>query len=138
VSPFGDLLICLHKSCFKSKATRELAPDLKFVNSSPSADFNSRSHLSFKIKPDISVYRGSDSNISTESASAEIYFELKWNSGDDPFGSVHGVEQVIDGKTVSVQSFFRETKAAENVLGQVTSLWSLNLARNFAHTFILF
>ena len=133
------LLIRLNKSCFKIEATQKFAPDLKFVNSSSSVDSNPRSDFSFKTKPDISVYRNSDSKITTDSASkgptdsasVEIFIEFKWDPGDDPFGDMHEVKRVIDGKTVSVQSFLHETKAADDTLGQITSYAAAQLGSQF-------
>lgn len=60
--------------------------------------------------------------------SVEIFIELKWCSGDDPFGDV---QWVIDGKTVSVPSFLHETKSADDTLGQITTYAAAHLGSQF-------
>jgi hypothetical protein len=134
VSPFGRPLYppsAVHIPCFKIEATEKFAPHLKLVDSSNSVDSNTFSDFPFKIKPDISVYRGSDPRTTspgfTDSATAEIFIEFKWSRGDDPFDDVHDVIQ--DGKTV--RCFFRETKAGDDTLGQITSYAAVQLGAQF-------
>ena len=122
----------LHKSCLKINTTAPFAPDLRFVNSSSTVDCNPHSDIPFKIKPDVSVYpAGLDSNIVTDSASAEIFIEFKWRPEDDPFSDVHDVQRTIDEDTVTVQSFLHETKAADDTLGQITSYVAAQLGSQF-------
>jgi hypothetical protein len=116
--------------------SQNFTPALKFVNSSLTVDCNSLCYFPFKIKPDVSVYcHNSDPNIITDSASVELFIEFKWNSKDNPFGDVHDVEQVVDGVTLSVQSFLYETKGANNTLGQIITCAAVQLGLQF-HTHI--
>jgi hypothetical protein len=104
--------------------------DLKFVNSSSSPDCNQRSLLPFKIKPDISIYPPTTAgNVATDSALVEMFIEFKWYPSDDPFGDV----RVSDSNG---RSFLRDTKAAYDTLGQITSYAAAQLGAQFrTHVF---
>ena len=65
---------------FKNATSRQYtpSPDLEFINSSSFADCNPLSMFPFRIKPDISIYSlTEDDNVTTNSASAEIFIEFK-------------------------------------------------------------
>lgn len=133
VSPSGRPLylpLIVHMLCFKIEASQKFTPCLVFVNSSKSGDSNAFSDFSYKIKPDISVYCASDfrtTSSGTDSTTAEIFIEFKWNRGDNPFGDLHNVLQ--DGKPV--WCFLHETKAGDDTLGQRTSYAAVQLSAQF-------
>lgn len=70
--------------------------------------------MPFKIKPDVSVYTFDPSPNLMDSSSAEIFIKFKWDATDNPFCSVHDIQQVVDGKIMTVKSFLHETKAADD------------------------
>jgi hypothetical protein len=73
--------------------SQPFAPDLVFVNSHAHPDSNAYTAFSFKIKPDISVYRRSDfiaSKCISDSSLVEVIVEFKWLDRDDPFGDASG------------------------------------------------
>jgi hypothetical protein len=93
-------------------------------------DRNPQSNFLFDIKPDISVYSGSpDPSIKTDSSLAEIFIEFKWKISDDPFCNVDG-----DRRT-----FLRDTKKADDTLGQITAYAAVQLAAQFrTHAYFVF
>lgn len=122
-------------SLFKVKATKELTPDLRVVNSSEFDDRNPQLDFPFKIKPDISVYRFDlPAPIMTDSSLAEIFIEFKWQTSDDPFYSRR------DHPTLpNASSFLRESKTARDTLGQITSYAVAQLGSQFrTHLFSVF
>ena len=68
----------------------------------------------------------------TNSALAEIFIEFKWDPTDDPFCDVFEVDH-------EYQSFLRETKAAHDTLGQITSYAAAQLGAQFrTHVYSVF
>ncbi|KAN0120535.1 hypothetical protein V8E52_004362 [Russula decolorans] len=112
--------------------SRQYIHDLKFVNSSAFNDCNTRCGFPFKIKPDVSVYPPTtDDNVTTNSALVEIIIEFKWHPRDDPFGDVHGLDPN--------RPFIRDTKAAHDTLGQITSYAAAQLGAQFrTHIFSIY
>jgi len=129
--------LCLYYfSCIllvKVATTRKFTSGLKVVNSSSHCDRNVRTDFSFKIKPDISIYRTdttkSDPGIKTDSSVVEIFIEVKWHPNDDPFGDVHDAQCPDCGGTV--QTFLRDTKSAKDTLGQITSYAAVQFGAQF-------
>jgi hypothetical protein len=116
---------------FKIKASSKYVDNLEFVNSSSFTDCNPRLRFPFKIKPDVSVYPHTiDKNVKTDSALAEIFIEFKWDTNDDPFALVSDPQN---------QSLLRDTKAAYDTLGQITSYAAAQLGAQFrTHVFSIF
>jgi hypothetical protein len=114
--------------------TQKFIPDLKIVDSSSFLDCNPQSHFPFKIKPDISIYPAdTNDTVKTDFSLSEIFIEFKWNSPDDPF-----CMPVIDEETKS-KYFCRNTKAADDTLGQITSYAAAQLGAQFrTHIYSVF
>ena len=75
----------------------------------------------------------------TNSALAELFIEFKWNPNDDPFCDVHDVQCPACPAGATVQSFLRDTKAANDTLGQITSYAAAQLGAQFrTHIFSVF
>jgi hypothetical protein len=93
----------------------------------------------FKIKPDVSVYPiDTDPAVKTDSAISEIFIEFKWNTTDDPFCDVHDVNCPYCQRG-TVKSFLRDSKAANDSLGQITSYAAAQLGAQFrTHTYSVF
>lgn len=71
----------------------------------------------------------------TDSSLAEMFIELKWDTTDDPFCDVYDVNY----QGGIVRSFLRESKAALDTLGQITSYAAVQLGAQFrTHTYSLF
>lgn len=116
---------------FKIEASSKYPDDLKFVNSSSFTDCNPQLRFPFKIKPDVSVYPPTiGMNVKTDSSLAEIFIEFKWDTDDDPFALVSDLQN---------QSLLRDTKAAYDTLGQITSYAAAQLGAQFrTHVFSIF
>jgi hypothetical protein len=70
--------------------------------------------------------------VKTDSALAEIFIEFKWDPQDDPFGDVHDLGS-------NHRSFLRDTNAAYDTLGQITSYAAAQLGAQFrTHVFSIF
>jgi hypothetical protein len=66
---------------------------------------------------------------------AKIFIEFKWNTTDDPFCDAHDV----DYQGGIVQSFLRNSKAADDTLGQITSYAAAQLGAQFrTHVYSVF
>jgi hypothetical protein len=71
-----------------------------------------------------------------DSDKAEIFIEFKWKTCDDLFSDVCNV-QGRDGETV--KCFVKETKAANNTLGQITTYAAAQLGSQFCtHVYSIF
>jgi hypothetical protein len=69
--------------------------------------------------------------VTTNSALVEIIIEFKWHPRDDPFGDVHGLDPN--------RPFIRDTKAAHDTLGQITSYAAAQLGAQFrTHIFSVY
>ena len=116
---------------FKINTTKKFIPGLQIVNSSNSPD--RKLGFSFAIKPDISIYR-SDLPIAniTDSSLAEIFIEFKWQSPNDPFCDVTDHLKLP-------KSFLRQSNAARDTLGQITSYAAAQLGSQFrTHIYSVF
>ena len=81
------------------------------------------SKFPFFIKPDISVYPFSTHNdMKTNSALAEMFFEVKWATDDNPFHTLFGDNQYIVKDS---------SKTALNTLGQITAYAAVQLGFQF-------
>jgi hypothetical protein len=67
----------------------------------------------------------------TDSSKVEMFLEFKWKSGDDPFRDVYDVEHPHDKDGKTVKSFLRDTKAAQDTLGQITAYAAAQLGSQF-------
>lgn len=131
--PFVGYLIQIHHILlwlivFKVKATKKFAPHLNFVNSSSYVDCNPRSKFSFGVKPDVTAYENT-TDTKTNSATAEIFIEFKWNSTDDPFCDVMSSE--CSNCHQPHQTFLNSSNAAMDTLGQITSYAAAQLGAQF-------
>jgi hypothetical protein len=92
----------------------------------------------FKIKPDVSFYSAaSDPFAITDSPFTEIFVEFKWNQVDNPFCNVRNIE-CLNCTIGTVKSFLRETKTADDTLGQITLYAAAQLGSQFRTHSILF
>ena len=73
----------------------------------------------------------------TDSASSAIFIEFKWKMSDDPFCDVHNVQRPLpSGGDITVESFLRDTKSADDTLGQITAYATAQLGSQFrTHTY---
>lgn len=70
--------------------------------------------------------------MTTNSASVEMFVEFKWNPIDDPFGDVYELDS-------GHRSFLRNTKLADDTLGQLTSYAAAQFGAQFrTHLFSIF
>lgn len=114
---------------FKIKTTQKFTLNLKLVNSSAFPDCNPRCNFPWKIKPDVSIYPPDVPDAKTNSAIAEIFAEFKWNSTDNPF--CDPITITCPSCNRQHQSFVRNTNAALDTLGQITSYAAAQLGAQF-------
>jgi len=112
-----------HKPCFKIETSRQFAPNLKFVDSHNSHDSNPCKDYGLGIKPDVCVYRASDTKVSgINSALVEFMIEFKWNPSADPF--------TLPAKN-SGNRYPNQSAMALNTLGQITDYVATQLSAQF-------
>lgn len=104
------------------------------VDSHSHTDCNPRTQLPFKIKPDVTIYPpGTKSTVKTDSTKADMFIEFKWETTDDAF-CVDVSRECPDStssENKTCQSFLRDSKAAADTLGQVTSYAVAQLGAQF-------
>jgi hypothetical protein len=108
--------------------TQPFTSHLTFVNSSAYVDSNPHLDFPFKVKPDISVY-STDSYPGkvTNSAKVELFIEFKWKYDHDPFRPPYKIQHNSD----TVMTFLRDTKTADDTLGQITAYAAAQLGSQF-------
>ncbi len=115
----------------KIEVTERFAPHLKFVNSSTYVDSNQRNKFVFQIKPDVTCYARPSDEEKTDSATAEIFTEFKWNAGDDAFCGFESSKCTNLNCLQEDHSFLNHSNAAIDTLGQITSYAAAQLGAQF-------
>ena len=129
---FSNSILPIHAYfVFKIDVTRKFAPGLKFVNSSSYVDINQWSQFPFNIKPDVTCYEKNAADDRTNSATAEIFIEFKWNTTDDPFVIAKSGTCQNSNCGMEHESFLRASKGGVDTLGQITSYAAAQLGAQF-------